>query len=97
MHKYSHLSNKRGDSLIDLKSLKLNTDHKNRFPSQKGHFTLYRPFESTKTCPTLTIEDNIHNQVSKTFSTAIFEQRRPFNSKQRSGKYLTSNMIFNWI
>jgi hypothetical protein len=41
-----------------------------------------------------TVEDNIQNQVSKTFSTAIFEQRRPFNNKQRSGKYLNLKYDF---
>ena len=30
-------------------------------------------------------EDQIQNQVSKTFSTAIFEERRPFKSQHRSG------------
>ena len=30
-------------------------------------------------------EDQIQNRVSKTFSTAIFEERRPFKSQHRSG------------
>ena len=32
-------------------------------------------------------QDQIQNQVSKTFSTAIFEERRPFKSQNRSGTY----------